>query len=79
MGKSKALPETDLLSMGQFLCVVMTMIDSKGTHKNDLQQFTCTFVRLEEGALDLLHTSFFYGKVIIMLVLEVLLGPQTQS
>lgn len=43
-GKSRALPEMYLLSMGQFLCVVMTMIDSKRTHKTDLQQFTCTFV-----------------------------------
>lgn len=59
MDKRKALPETDLLSTGQFLCAVMTMIDSKRTHKNDLQQFTCTSVMLEERALDLLCTSFF--------------------
>lgn len=56
----KALPETYLLSTGQFLCVVMPMIDCKRTHKNDLQQFTCTFLRLEERALDLLCTSFLW-------------------
>lgn len=58
--KRKALPETYLLSTGQFLCVVMPMIDCKRTHKNDLQQFTCTFLRLEERALDLLCTSFLW-------------------
>lgn len=58
--KRKALPETYLLSTGQFLCVVLPMIDCKRTHKNDLQQFTCTFLRLEERALDLLCTSFLW-------------------
>ena len=43
--QSRALPEMYLFSMGQFLCVVMTMIDCKQTRKTDLQQFTCAFVR----------------------------------
>lgn len=56
----------------------MTMMDSKRTHKNDLQQFTCTFLRLEERALDLLHT-FFLWQSYNYVVLEVLTGPSPES
>lgn len=78
MDKSKALPETYLLSPGQFLCVAVTKTDSQRTHKNDLQQFTCTSVSWRKEP-SIYYIPLFYGKVIIMLVLEVLLGPQTQS
>ena len=57
--QSRALPEMYLFSMGQFLCVVMTMIDCKQTRKTDLPSaiYMC-LCEVEETALDLLYTSF---------------------
>lgn len=60
--KGRALPETYLLSMGQFLCVVMTMIDSKQTYKTDLQQFTCTFVSWQKEPW-IYYTPLFIAKL----------------